>query len=54
MKYTLPINYNLLHWTERREVRLQYIEEQNGICAYCGCSLSEEAPIHNLTKQCSP
>jgi hypothetical protein len=51
MKYTLPINYNLLHWTERREVRLQYIEEQNGICAYCGSLLSEEAPIHIRQKK---
>ena len=43
-KYKLPVNYEDLHWTERKEVRQQYIEEQNGICHYCGCSLNEPAP----------
>jgi hypothetical protein len=43
-KYKLPVNYNQLHWSERIEVRQQYIKEQNGNCFYCGCSLSEEAP----------
>jgi hypothetical protein len=42
--YNLPLNYNNLHYTERKAVRLQYIEQQNGLCFYCGCALSEEPP----------
>ncbi len=43
-KYSLPVNYDKLKQSERREVRLQYIDEQNGMCFYCKHSLSEEAP----------
>lgn len=32
MKYVLPVNYEELHWTERRVVREQYIKEQNNLC----------------------
>lgn len=49
-KYKLPVNYTELHWTERKQVRLQYIEEQNNICMYCGTSLSEPAPKHITDK----
>jgi len=42
MKYKLPVDYTLLHWTERKEVREQYIQEQNGKCLYCGKSLFGE------------
>ena len=44
MKYNLPVDYTKLHWTERREVREQYIEEQGRKCHYCGGSLDEKAP----------
>lgn len=40
----LPVDYEDLHWTERRAVREQYIEEQNGNCMFCQASLSEEPP----------
>ena len=42
--YELPINYETLHWTERKIVREQYIKEQNNICIYCGCPLTSDPP----------
>lgn len=50
-KYKLPVDYTSLHWTERREVRNQYVEEQNGECMYCGCSLNKPAPKHIQNKK---
>ncbi len=35
MKYELPVKYDQLHWAERKAVRLQYVEEQGGMCLYC-------------------
>lgn len=43
----LPVNYNNLHWTERRKVREEYIHRQNGKCYYCGESL-KEAPAKKV------
>ena len=34
--FKLPQDYRKLTSQERRRVREQYIEEQNGRCAYCG------------------
>ena len=44
MKYNLPINYTKLHWTERKEVREQYIKEQNNKCYYCNEDLNNQPP----------
>lgn len=33
--YVLPANYSKLSQDERRLVRLQYIEQQNGLCYHC-------------------
>lgn len=47
MKHTnwkLPVNYDKLHWTERREVRDQYVAEQEGKCYYCKCPLNRRPP----------
>jgi len=38
--YKLPVDYTKLHYTDRKKVRLQYIEEQKGLCYYCGASLN--------------
>lgn len=38
----LPVDYTELEWQERREVRLKYIELQNGLCHHCKTSLSSE------------
>ena len=40
----LPTDYTKLTQPQRREVRLQYIKEQNNMCMYCGESLDEDAP----------
>jgi hypothetical protein len=39
-KYNLPVNYDKLHWTERKDVRNQYVAEQNGLCQHCGQPLT--------------
>ncbi len=43
-RYSLPVDYNKLHWSERRTVREQYITEQGGNCSHCGASLKGEPP----------
>jgi len=40
----LPTDYTKLTQPQRREVRLQYIKEQNNLCMYCGETLDEVAP----------
>lgn len=42
--YTLPVKYSNLSREERREVREQYIKEQNNKCMFCNRSLSEPPP----------
>ena len=37
----LPVNYNEIHWTDRRAVRREYIKQQKGKCAHCGESLDK-------------
>jgi len=49
--YNLPIDYTSLTPKKRREVRLQYIAEQNNNCYYCGESLDNEPPNHITTKK---
>lgn len=44
MKYDLPIDYTTLTMSERREVRLQYIKEQNNKCMWCNNKLDDEPP----------
>ena len=34
-KYNLPVDYTKLDRQQRRAVRLQYMEEQKGLCYYC-------------------
>jgi hypothetical protein len=36
----LPVNYDELHYTERRAVREEYIDLQGGACCHCGEALS--------------
>lgn len=49
-KYILPVDYETLNWKERKEVREQYIEEQNWLCIYCKCSLKDRPPKHITNK----
>ena len=46
----LPADYTKLTQPQRREVRLQYIKEQNNLCMYCGETLYEGAP-ERITKK---
>ena len=38
----LPQHYPSLHWTQRKAVREQYVQEQQGLCYYCKELLSIE------------
>ena len=51
MKYILPIDYTKLNHTERRVVRLQYIEEQHGLCHFCNEPLNIQAPKRITSKK---
>ena len=37
----LPVNYNEIHYTNRRAVRNEYIKRQKGKCAHCGEALDK-------------
>lgn len=49
--YKLPVNYEDLPAYERRHVRMQYIEEQNGLCFYCKSPLDKNPPASILSKK---
>jgi len=42
--YKLPVDYTKLTPQQRREVREQYIKEQNNLCFYCKLPLNQEPP----------
>lgn len=44
--YKLPVYYNKLHAHQRREVREQYIKQQNNLCYWCKGSLDRPPPQH--------
>lgn len=44
MGYLLPIDYTTLEWWQRKEVREQYVREQDGKCYFCNEDLSLPAP----------
>lgn len=46
----LPTDYTKLHPKQRREVREQYIKEQNNLCMYCGDDLNNPPPKHITDK----
>jgi len=47
-KYKLPVEYTKITQAVRREVREQYIAEQNGLCIFCHAPLVEDPP-KNIT-----
>jgi hypothetical protein len=49
-KYNLPVDYDNLNASERREVRLQYIKEQDGMCWHCKNSLISD-PTENIMEK---
>lgn len=48
--YNLPVDYEKLDSKERRDVRLQYVKEQNGNCHYCKSPLDGNPPEEVLRK----
>lgn len=50
-KFNLPVNYAKLTGYERRQVREQYITEQNGLCYFCNHDLNREPAEQVLNKQ---
>ncbi|WP_407473492.1 hypothetical protein [Sulfitobacter sp. PM12] len=51
MPYDLPVRYDRLEWFERREVRQQYVEQQQGNCMFCKAPLSAEPPARITSKK---
>jgi hypothetical protein len=51
MTYKLPVDYTALSTKQRREVRLQYIKEQDNKCYYCSVSLDDKPPISITSKK---
>ena len=47
-KYNLPVDYTKLSPKEKKEVREQYIREQEGKCMYCKHDL-DQLPPSNIT-----
>jgi hypothetical protein len=47
----LPVNYNELHYTERKNVREEYIRLQKEKCHYCGELLTENASDEVMWKR---
>ena len=51
MKYNLPVEYTSLEWWERKEVREQYIKEQDGCCMHCKHDLKSDPPTEITSKR---
>ena len=54
----LPVNYDKLHWTDRRKVREEYVKQQKGLCKHCGNPLlgapSQEVVSTRVNKRLFP
>jgi len=48
--YNLPVDYDGLSRTGKKQVREQYIKEQSGLCYHCGEDLSDEPPARITEK----
>ena len=46
----LPVNYDNLHYTDRRIVREEYIKRQDGKCSHCGNGLYG-VPARNVARK---
>jgi len=51
MKYKLPTDYTKLEPIERKLVREQYVEEQKGLCFFCGENILKEVPTKIIKKK---
>jgi len=50
----LPVNYNEISTSKRREVREEYIKIQKGICMYCNNPLQSEPSKEIKSKKITP
>lgn len=50
-RFNLPVDYDKLTRKDKRKVRLQYIEEQEGKCWHCKVELIKDPPIEILDKE---
>lgn len=50
-KYNLPVYYSKLSPKERRDIRKQYEDQQNGLCMFCKKSLNKNPPAEILKKK---
>lgn len=46
----LPVDYTKLTPQQRREVRMEYIKQQNNLCMYCNETLNENPPDRITSK----
>jgi hypothetical protein len=44
----LPVDYTVLHWTDRKIIREEYVRIQNGLCSHCGMPLTDKPPKNIL------
>jgi hypothetical protein len=51
MEIKLPVNYENLHWTERKKVREEYVRRQGGMCHHCGNPLTGKPTKEILNKK---
>lgn len=51
MEYKLPVRYSRCDWKTRREVREQYVREQNGLCMWCKQPLDGKPAPHITSKK---
>lgn len=51
MGYLLPVKYNELNSEMKKQVRNQYLREQNHKCWYCNCDIEGDPPQRILDKK---
>lgn len=47
----LPVKYDEISWQERAQARLQYINEQKGLCFWCNHKLDRDPPDSIMNKE---
>ena len=47
----LPVDYTKLPWRKRKEVREEYVRQQDGLCMYCEGRLKKDPPKHIKAKK---
>jgi len=47
----LPVDYSALEWSQRRDVRNEYVNRQKGLCHHCKGSLEDQPPASIRAKK---